>query len=238
MVSIVEGELHDCQFAEALLQSDGLVNLDHLGEKYLGEGKQTNALYEWLAAAYGGPATQIQRENIWRAPPRLAGPYGEQDAELPIEVLEKQWPLLASQGLLDVYRMECDLIRLLVRMRLAGVTINLAAAEQLYDELAVDIANLYRELYIHVPIKIEGVNSPKDVAAIFDHIGIKYPRTEGGNPSFRKDWMKNLEHPIADLVNKIREYEKVRGTFLRNYILEGHTNGKIHCQVSSATSRR
>lgn len=225
----VSGELHDCQFAEAILDTDALVNLDTLGEKYLGEGKETNTLYEWCAAAYGGPATPQQRNNIWRASPRLVGPYGERDADMPIDILEKQWPLLDLQDLLPVYQMETGLIQLLVDMRIAGVRVDLNKAEQLYDNLGTEIGNLYDKLLMETGVVIESVQSGRDVAKVFDHVGIKYPRTESGNPSFRKDWLKNLDHPVADRINEIREYEKVRGTFVRNYILEGHTHGFLHC---------
>lgn len=226
----VRGKLFDVQFAEALLNSDGLVNLDHLGEQYLGHGKTSNRLYEWCAAAYGGPATGGQRSNIWRAPPRLVGAYGEDDAMLPIEIYEKQAPLLHAQYLSDLFDMECGLIPLLVQMRIEGVTVDLKQAQALYDELTIDIARLYVELYNLVPINIESVNSGDDIARVFDHAGIPYPTTANGNPSFRKDWLKNQEHPVADKINEIREYEKIQSTFIRNYILEGNVNGKIHCQ--------
>lgn len=226
----VQGRLHDIQFAEAILDTDNLVGLDHLGDKYLGHGKETNRLYEWCANAYGGNATGIQRDNIWRASPRLVGPYGEADADLPIDIFEKQYPLLWAEGLGPVYDMECGLIRLLVRMRMQGVRVNIGKAQKLYDDLGPMIANLYGELFALAPVRIESVQSGKDIAKIFDYVGIRYPLTDDGNPSFRKDWLKNLDHPVANKINEIREHEKVRSTFLRNYILEGHTNGRLHCQ--------
>lgn len=226
----VTGELHDCQFAEAILRSDGLVNLDHLGVKYLERGKETNALYEWCARAYGGPASDKQRENIWRASPRMVGPYGEQDALMPIEIIEQQLRLMAREDLTAVYTMECELIPLLINMRLAGITVDLALANRLYDELGTDIERLFAKLYHETGVRTESVNSGKSLAKIFDTIGITYPLTLEGNPSFRKDFLTNLDHPIADLINEIRGMEKARGTFVRNYILEGHVGGKIFPQ--------
>ena len=223
----VQGQLHDCQFAEALIDSDALVALDHLGLKYLGQGKETNLLYEWCARAYGGPASADQRGNIWRAPPRLVGPYGEQDALMPILILEKQFPLMAKEFLTDVYNLECGLIPLLIKMRLQGVTVNIAAAEKLYHELEGDIKTLYAKLYAAAPVNIKSVNSGNDLAKIFDYMGLNYPLTKDGNPSFRKDFLTNCDHPVADIINEIRGTEKVRGTFIRNYILQAHVNGKL-----------
>ena len=51
---IVEGPLFDVQFAEALLDESAMVALDTLAEKYLGEHKVTDLLYEWCANYYGG----------------------------------------------------------------------------------------------------------------------------------------------------------------------------------------
>lgn len=225
----VQGELHDVQFAEALLNEDGEVNLEHLGQHYLKRGKETDFLYQWLAEAYGGSANSKQRANIHRSPPRLAGPYAEMDAALPLDVLDKQWPLMHAEGLLDVYHMECDSIYLLIRMRLSGVNVDLEAAEKLYGELAVDINRLNEQLFAATGVRAN-VNSGDELAKVFDAAGIAYPRTAKGAPSFRKDFLKSVEHPIADLIRDIREHEKIRGTFIRSYLLESNVNGRIHCQ--------
>lgn len=234
-----QGDLYDVQFAEALLSSDGEVNLDYLGFKYLEKGKEINELYAWLNLAYGKPRRD-QRENIWRSPPSLAGPYAEADALMPLQILEKQLPLLQSENLMDVFRLECRLIRLMVEMRILGVTIDIEATEKLYNSLAVDVTNGYQKIKDETGIALDSVNSGKELGKLFDQVGIQYPRTADGNPSFRKDWLKGQadEHPIAALVNEVRELEKVRGTFLRNYILKGHVNGKIHCCFNQLRSDR
>ena len=225
----VSGELHDVQFAEALLNEDGEVNLEYLGQKYAGVGKESETLYCWLAEAYGGDASPKQRENLFRAPARLVGAYAESDADLPLRVLEKQWPIIQAEGLSDVYRMECDSIYLLTRMRLTGVNIDLAAAERLYVELAGDIQKLNLQLHEQTGVWAN-VDSSGDLARVFDAAGIPYKRTAKGAPSFTKDFLKTVEHPIADLVREIREHSKIRNTFIRSYILESNVNGRVHCQ--------
>jgi DNA polymerase I-like protein with 3'-5' exonuclease and polymerase domains len=69
----VDGPLLDVQFAEALVCED-LVALDILGRKYLGIGKTTNMLYEWLERAYPETSDRQRRADIFRAPPSLVGP--------------------------------------------------------------------------------------------------------------------------------------------------------------------
>ena len=135
----VRGLLYDVQSAEALLDERAEVNLETLGRKYLGLGKDSSLLYDWCARAYGGPATGVQRKNIWRTSPRLVGPYAESDADLPLHIIERQWPLLVRDGLLDLFHMECRLTPLLVAMRFAGVRVHIPRAEELYDTLTARI---------------------------------------------------------------------------------------------------
>ena len=47
----VKGDLHDVQFAEALLTENTPTNLEYLGQKYEKEGKDSPLLYNWCAEA-------------------------------------------------------------------------------------------------------------------------------------------------------------------------------------------
>lgn len=226
----VGGPLYDVQFAEALIDNDAFVALEELGEKYLGRGKTTNQLYEWLANAYGGQANESQRANIYRSPPRLAGPYAEDDADLPIDILWAQWPVLEREGLLKLFFMECKLIPIVIAMRRRGVKIDVGYTEQMYAEVGADIRRMHRRLYDETGQHIN-VNSGDDLAKLFNAHNVPFPKTENGNPSFRKDWLKAQDHPIAARVLEIREYEKIHGTFLRGYLLERNVNGIVHCSL-------
>jgi DNA polymerase-1 len=226
----VKGDLYDVQFAEALLDETAPVNLEALGKKYVGEGKDSNILYEWLSQAYGGQPNGLQRANIYRAPPRLVGPYAESDATLPLTILERQWPLLAAEGLIDLFKMECASIPMLIKMRQGGVRVDVGAAEKLHAELGVIIPQLYGELAHISGVHIESVNAAAQVARVFDAVGVAYPRTADGAPSFRKEWLSAHSHPVAAKINEIREHEKIRGTFIESYILNSHNNGRLHCQ--------
>ncbi len=50
----VKGLAYDCSFGEALLDETARQDLETLGQKYLGMGKESNLMYKWLADAYGG----------------------------------------------------------------------------------------------------------------------------------------------------------------------------------------
>lgn len=225
----VAGELVDVQHAEALLDERGEVNVDYLGEKYLGEGKETSLLYRWCADYYGGSPNGDQRGNIWRAPPRLVGPYAEQDAIVPLRVARAQYPLLEAEGLLPVLRMENGLIRLMIAMRRAGVTVDVQRAEELRHKLLGLQQEAQGRLDHIAGTRIE-VSKSASIARAFDAMGLKYPLTPTGKPSFTQAFLKAQSNPVADLINTVRKLDKLRGTFVESYVLNSHVNGKIHGQ--------
>lgn len=225
----VAGDLMDVQVAEALLDERGLVNVDFLGQKYLGQGKETSLLYQWCADFYGGEPNGKQRANIYRAPPRLVGPYAEMDAVVPLRVARAQYSQLAAEGLMQVLQMENGLIRLLIAMRRAGVAVDIGRAEQLRERLISMEAESQRRLDLLVGNVVD-VNSPDGLARAFDAAGVKYPKTPGGKPSFRKEWLEHQHNPVADQILAVRKVQKLRGTFVESYILDRHVNGKVHGQ--------
>lgn len=225
-------QLYDVQFAEALIDEQGEMSLDFLAHKYLGHGKTTSELYAWSRDAYGGGTDQ--RKNMYRLPPQLVGPYAEDDAADPLDILKWQWSIMEREQTLGVFHLECAQIRMITEMRRVGVKVDLPYTQRLYDELAGDIRDLYAKLRHATGVQIDfgegtGVNVPQLVARCFDTVGIKYPQTAGGAPSFRKEWLKEQKHPVADLINDIREHEKIRSTFLGSYILNANVNGRVHC---------
>lgn len=226
----VAGELVDVQYGEALLDERAEVNLDTLGVKYIGEGKDTNLLYDWCSRFYGGPVNSSQRKNIYRTPPRLAGPYAESDADLPLRVARVMGPLLMKEGLLDLFRMECALIPLLVKMRMAGVRVDIDKAEVLRERLLQEGVEYSKKLRHLVGFDVD-INAPDSLAKAFDSLGLKYNVTEKTKrPSFTKPFLEALDHPIGYAIRDIRKVEKLRGTFVESYILNSHVNGMVYGQ--------
>jgi DNA polymerase I-like protein with 3'-5' exonuclease and polymerase domains len=227
----VAGRLIDVQFAEALLDETARTALEVLGVKYLKEGKDSARLYEWIAAAYGGPATGEARKFLYKTPARLVGPYAESDVDLPLRVWEKQESLLRAEGLLDLFNMECALLPLLLEMRFAGVSVDLPKAEALREVLQ---RREYEEQAAlnHLCGYQVNVNAAESLAPALDRLGIRYPLTEKTRkPSITKPFLESLAGiEIADRVGEIRKISKLRGTFLESYILGSHVNGKIFCQ--------
>ena len=223
----VNGPLYDIQFAEALIDDVAKsYSLETIANKYLGEGKTSNDLYEWLRKAYGGKATGAQRANMYRSPPSLAGPYAESDADLPIQILRKQWILLNKFGLVDLFKMECDLIPVLINMRMRGMNIDTYKAEKAKIHVSKKIVEIHRKLKDLAGFDMS-VNSGRDIARLFDIHKQEYPITKAGNPSFVKDWLKANEFEGAQLIYDARRYEKTINTFIDGSILDKHMDNVI-----------
>ena len=218
----------DVQFAEALMSNDGHVALELLGQKYCGIGKTVDMLYTWIKQTFPKTSDAKVRQHIWQAPPQLVGHYAEQDAILPLQVLEKQWPILAENGLIDVFMMESELIPLLVKMRREGVTVDLQGAYDLRTQLMGEIQTESQALYQSVGREFN-INSSPDIGLVCDALNLKYRRTDAGAPSFKKDWMKAQSHPLFLAINELREKEKIVSTFLEGHVLGNAVNSKIHC---------
>lgn len=222
----VKGEIHDTSFAEPLIDEESRegYSLNALAKKYLGETKEEELLYDWLSKAYGGnPTRKSQGKNIYRSPVSLAGPYAEQDARLPLLILEKQIAVLKEQKLYDLYRLECRLIPPLLFMRKMGVPVDVARAEEAVSSLTTKINDLTK--------LVRGINvyAAEEIAHFCDKEGIPYNFTEKGNPSFTQLWLDSHKDERIRAISDVRRYTKARDTFLRGYILDKHVDGRLYC---------
>lgn len=216
--------LWDVQLAEPLLDEQRRsYALDALGQIHLGTGKDSNELYQWCASSFGGDSNGDQRANIWRAPPTLVGPYAEMDALLPLQILQKQRPLLQAEGLTELFDLECGLIPLLLDMRFRGVRIA--------ETRAQEMAHWLRQQAQLAQAKIQGIEvwSAKSIEQAFKAAGHEILYTEAGNPSFTKLWLEAQSHELAQNVLDVRLYEKAANPFVESYLLQNLYQGRVHC---------
>lgn len=223
-------KFYDVQYAEPLIDTTSRTyNLDALANKYVGQSKVGEELYRWCARSYGGPPSEKQRANIWRAPVSLVGPYAEADAWLPLQILEKQWDVLCRMELDQLFLMECRLIPLLHRMRRNGVRVDVGKAERVREELITAVEQKQNELDQLAGFEVN-VHASKSLAQLFDARGFVYPRTKKGSPSFTRNWLAIQTSREARLVAEIRKLNKTRTTFVETCVLNAHVNGRLHTQ--------
>lgn len=219
---------HDVLVAEPLIDENSYTyNLERLAQKYLGEGKDDEPMYEWLAAVFGGKATRSdQAGNIWRAPLALAGPYAESDTDLPLRILREQMKVIESEELQTVWSVESRLTPMLLAMRQRGVRVDIARAEALNEQLVIRAEEFRGELSEH---GIAGSWDRTGISAYCNRTGIQYPSSADGTGSFRSAFLEKHPDSVLKLVHEVRRLEKHGQTFVNNYIMKNHVNGRLHC---------
>ncbi len=229
----VGGTIYDVQMIEALLDENRRTYaLDALANDYLGVGKNSKLLEEWIAEAYG--VSQDFRADLWRAPSSLVGPYAEADAALPLQIFKKQLPQIRKQDLQQVFDIEVRLLPLLLAMRRRGVRVDLAHASEVDGRLTRLIQEDQDRLNQLAGREI-GVTLPEDIGVLFDKLGLTYPRTPSTKkPSFTKEWLEHHPHPAAQLITAIRTWKKFQDTFIRGYIFDLNVGERLHCLFNQA----
>lgn len=227
------GMQYDIQYAEALLDDVLIdiqgrkrsISLDALAQEYLGRTKEKTKIEAYVKEKW--PWAKDFRSELWRCPPELVAEYAIPDAWIPIEIFKQQWNLLAQEDLIDVFKLECRLIPLLVRMRRRGVPVDLDRAYEVRDELLLAESIMKQQLSQLAGFKVN-VNSALDLAAIFDKLNVPYERTAKGNPSFTSNWLSTCDAPIAAQILDLRKLIKTRSTFIEGAIIEKQVNGKVY----------
>jgi DNA polymerase I-like protein with 3'-5' exonuclease and polymerase domains len=229
------GPFYDVQIAEPLLDETRLsYSLETLAQHYLGEGKVEDQLETLIVERFG---KKNPKANIWRAPSDIAAPYAVGDVDLALRIFAKQEVELKKKGRLwELFLMESKLMPMLLAMRQRGVRVDLNRAEQLYEELTTKQDEAYAAIKAMTGIEIAPWNA-RSLAKIFDHLGLEYPRTPKTEaPSFTKAWLEYHPHPVTNLIRKVRHLDKLRETFIKGFILKGHTNGRIYTQFNQLRS--
>ena len=224
----VAGNFWDIKLAEPLLNENARsYSLETIAQTYLGEGKVEDELTRWGERAWGKGNI---KDNLWRTPAQLVGPYAEGDTALPLRIMEGQRRALTSQeGLFDLFwEIEAKLIPMLLAMRQRGIRVDVKEAEKVAELLKARYVELNKELNKLAGRPID-VWTPESIARAFDAQSIAYPRTKRGAPSFRKAWLRTHPSPLAKMIVEARGCDKMCNPFVEGYILGHHLDGRLHC---------
>ena len=169
-------------------------------------------------------------------PARYVGSYAEGDAANTLALFESLDPILDQEGTRAAYRLECDLLPMVLEMRRRGIRIDVDAAEQARDRLSAKRDAIFGEISdkLGVNVGMAEIGRTKWLAETFDQQGIKYPRTEKGNPSFtagNSGWMPRHKHWLPPLIVKADRLNNAAANFLQHYILDHVVNGRVHAEI-------
>ena len=169
----IKASPRDIFFAEALIDEYGVKDLDTLGKKYLKIGKKKSKLEEWckekgLTGDFRQHLKYVMECGQWP----LIEEYVLSDAELPVKILEKQLPILTTDGTINPFMTDCKLIPIVLKMKETGVRLDLVKRDKNYNRLEkklVAALSSFENKYKKV-----NFNSNKQMAAFFDEQGAEY----------------------------------------------------------------
>ena len=144
-----------------------------------------------------------------------------------LEVSEILRQIVEREGTRDAYRLEVDLLPMVLEMRRRGIRIDQDAAEQAYDTFIGKRDAALTELSDQhgAAVSMAEIQGRKWLEKTFDGYGISYPRTAKGNPSFstkKSGWMAEHEHWLPRGIAVAKKYNHAGETFIRGHILETH----------------
>lgn len=231
---VVDGPIHDVLIAAPLIwEHDFNYDLDSIAKKYLGIGKDEDKLREYGRQKFNFRRVGDIKANMWRFPAEVVREYAEQDALVTRDLYRHFAPIIEEQGLERVYKLEHDLIPVLMDMRQRGIRVDIPKAERVLGEMKDKEENLLDQLENITGVRISPTD-PKSAAPALEAVGIKCPLTpKTRKPSVTKDWLESLTGEVPSLIQQIRTVNKIYTTFIQNGILEHHKNGRIHCELLS-----
>lgn len=198
-------------------------------------GKDEAALVE-AARAHG----LDPKKEMWKLPARFVGKYAEQDAGATLSLDRMLMPKIDAQGCMEAYRLETDIIPMIIKMRKRGIKIDVDkipdARRQLREKRDENLAQLTQKLQIGRDVTIADVSSPKFLEAIFREENIPVTKTEKGNPSFKTENIEKIDHWLPGLVVQSRKMHDAGEKFIGNYIEGFLHRGRIHSEVHSTKS--
>jgi DNA polymerase I-like protein with 3'-5' exonuclease and polymerase domains len=227
----VNGRIVDTMVIASLLDENRFsYSLNALCYDHLNKTKSEKTLTE-AAREFGVDP----KAEMWKMPAMYVGPYAEADAELTLELWNYFSVQLGKEDLWDIANLELDLLPCLVDMTMRGVRIDVNKVERVRDGL------LKREKEAHAEIKrIAGsaveIWAAQSLSKAFDKVGIAYPKTEKGAPSFTKAFLQENEHSLAKLVVEARNLNKTSGTFINSIMKHCHSDGRIHAHINQIRS--
>ena len=227
----VQGKIIDTMIAAPLLNEHRrYYNLNSLSGEYLGEWKNEKMLRS-AADMYGVDP----KAEMWKLDSTFVGRYAEQDASVTLRLWDRLRADLVSDECTGIFDLESSLLPVLLDMKTRGVRVDIDKAERVQKDLKQREDVLLAEIKDLTQVNVEPWVATS-IAKAFDAVGLTYNRTEKTNaPAFTKQFLANHDHPLAQKILRLREFNKANTTFVETILQHSH-NGRIHCDFNPLRS--
>jgi DNA polymerase I-like protein with 3'-5' exonuclease and polymerase domains len=219
----VNGTVYDTMLAAPLLDENRFAySLNSLGFDYLKEIKSEQGLKE-SAQDFG----VHPKKELWKLPAMHVGDYAEQDAALTLKLWHHFKALLARDEVESIFALETEVLPVLVDITLKGINFDRAKCEMHMRDMRAKEKEILQYLKSQAGMQVD-IWAAQSIAAAFDRMGVQYPKTAAGAPSFTKSFLDTHEHPMAKMILEARELNKTHGTFLEPYLKHSAKDGRVH----------
>jgi len=177
-----------------------------------------------------------------------AAPYAGADAEVPLRLRKIQTERLKENGLLKIFEeIEMPLIKVLIEMEYAGISVDEQFLQEYSRELKTRMAEIEKEVYKAVGYHFN-LNSTQQLSkALFETLKLTPPdssnRTKVGGYSTSADVLTDMQdqHEVIGLLLEYREVSKLVSTYLEALPRQiNKQTGRVHTsfnQTGSVTGR-
>jgi len=227
----VNGRIVDTMVIASLLDENRFsYSLNALAFDYLSKTKSEKNLTE-AARDFGVDP----KAELWKLPSMYVGPYAEVDAELTLELWNFFKPLITKEDLWSVVDLELDVLPVLIDMTWKGVRIDMNRVERTRDFLLKEEKAMLAKIKHITGMNVE-VWAAQSLAKAFDTVGISYPKTEKGAPSFTKSFLSEHNHELPKMILRTRDLNKTHGTFISTIMKHTAKDGRIHSHINQIRS--
>lgn len=209
-------------------------SLENTSHRWGFSGKD-EAMLKTAAQDYGADISK----DTWKwiipdLPAKYVGPYGEEDALLPLRVLREQEKEVERTGMWECWDLECRVLPVLLRMRQRGVRIDFDHLDKVELWARQQEKEALDEIFVLTNVRISPGDTMKTNACVpvFASIGVQVPmkrseKTGKMGYSLDKEFLGSLAHPVAVKFLYARKMYKLYSTFVASVRLHA-TNGRLH----------
>lgn len=254
------GQVHDTMFAAHVLNSlEPKFGLKPLAKKYAAipdddeeELRASAAAGRRYGRAHGWKLGEKVENDYWMAEPDKLARYATLDAVRTAALWFLFSKRLKRAKLWNVYLREIELLKVTLSMMRRGIKIDLDTCDEELAKLARDLSKWNVKARAFAP-ELNWASPAQLAKFFFIQCGLPEPTKCGkatkdfplGQPSVALNVLEKLDHPLANLIVKIRGAEKARSTYFARFKALTVRDKKHECfcihpwfnQIGPATGR-
>ena len=227
----INGRIIDTMLIASLLDENRFsFSLNALCYDLLGKIKTEKTLQE-AAREFG----LDPKAEMWKMPAMYVGPYAQNDAEITLDLWNYLSTQLTKEDLWPIANLELDLLPCLIEMTWRGVRVDQDRVERTREQLVRKEKDVRHEIKRIAGMEVE-IWAAASIAKAFDAMGLPYPKTDKGAPSFTKAFLTDHPHELAQNIVAARNLNKTSGTFINTIMKHCHADGRIHAHINQIRS--